>query len=81
MIIRTYLVTVTPKFISWNCNRYTTPVNAASRSEAIKIVRREYNDYSALTKTGLLPTQLVSKKSDPSVQGMTCPVQCDPHSG
>jgi len=49
MIIRTYLVTVTPKFISWNCNRYTTPVNAASRSEAIKIVRREYNDYSALT--------------------------------
>ena len=49
MIFRTYLVTVTPKFISWNCNRYTTPVNAASRSEAIKIVRREYNDYSALT--------------------------------
>ena len=49
MIFRTYLVTVTPKFISWNCNCYTTPVNAASRSEAIKIVRREYNDYSALT--------------------------------
>ena len=49
MIFRTYLVTVTPQFMSWNCNRYTTPVNAASRSDAIKIARREYNDTAALT--------------------------------
>ena len=49
MIFRTYLVTVTPKFISWNCNRYTTPVNAASQSDAIKIARREYNDNCGFT--------------------------------
>mgnify|MGYP000005476162 CR=1 FL=1 len=49
MIFRTYLVTVMPKFISWNCNPYTTPVSATSRSNAIKIVRREYNDNCGFT--------------------------------
>lgn len=61
MIFRTYLVTVMPKFISWNCNPYTTAVSATSRSNAIKIVRSEYNDNCGFTNGAATYTACLEK--------------------
>lgn len=48
MIIRAYEVTVTPKQTvysgTWRNGEYTAKVYAKSRSEAITIARREYNE-------------------------------------